>query len=167
MFRLDDDLEHFMQFWFAGLTDGLEKLDEPARDTVLRECGKACARSYTAEVFREARRDSGGAGGGLAGFLAALGERFPGSTYELLGAEARGAATIRVRYASCGCDLVETGLVTSPLICDCSTHNLRENFEQGLGAPVSVSLEGSILRGAPACEFLVSLGVEARAEGSE
>ncbi|MGC9974312.1 MAG: hypothetical protein ABSC36_02825, partial [Gaiellaceae bacterium] len=96
-----------MRFWFSGLMSGLESVDESAREAILRECGKACARSYSAGVFQEARKDSDG----MESFLAALAARFPGATYELLGAE-----TIRVRYASCACDLVETGLVTSPLI---------------------------------------------------
>ncbi len=157
MSHVDDDLKHFMKFWFAGFTEGLENADSAARDSILRECGKACAGSYTAEVFREARKASGGTGGSMAGFLAALSERFPDSTYQLLDA-APGAETIRVRYSRCGCDLVENGLVTSPVICGCSAHNLRENFEQALGEPVTVTLESSILGGAGHCEFLVSLG---------
>jgi predicted hydrocarbon binding protein len=145
----DKELKQFMRFWFSGLMSGLESVDESAREAILRECGKACARSYSAGVFQEARKDSDG----MESFLAALAARFPGATYELLGAE-----TIRVRYASCACDLVETGLVKSPLICKCSAHNLRENFERALEKPVTVTLERSILQGASCCEFLVSLG---------
>lgn len=159
--EIDRDLKNFMEFWFSGFASGLENIDESARDAVLRECGKACARSYTAGVFREAWNESTD----MAEFLAALGERFPDASYELLDAEpgARpgaepGAETIRVRYSRCGCDLVETGLVTSPLICDCSAHNLRENFAQALERPVAVTLESSILRGATRCEFSVVLG---------
>lgn len=138
----------FMKFWFSGLVSGLEKADEPAREAILQECGKACARSYTAAVFQEARKDSDE----METFLAALGARFPGAAYELINAE-----TIRVRYSKCACDLVETGLVDSPVICRCSAHNLRENFERALEKPVTVTLESSILQGASRCEFLVSL----------
>ncbi len=143
-----DELSEFMSFWFSGLISGLENVDEPAREAILRECGKACASSYTAGVFKEAKENSGD----MESFLIALAERFPDATYQLVGAE-----TIRVRYSSCACDLVESGLVKSPLICDCSAHNLRENFERALNRPVTVSLENSILQGASECEFLVSL----------
>ena len=129
--ELDEELSKFMSFWFSGLTSGLESVDESAREAILRECGKACARSYTAGVFQEVKEHSADMGA----FLASLAERFPSAGYEPLSAE-----TIRVRYSKCACDLVETGLVTSPLICECSAHNLRENFEQALGTPVSVSL---------------------------
>ncbi len=144
----DEELKQFMSFWFRGLTSGLERVDASAREAILSECGKACARSYTAAVFMQARRNSDG----MSGFLTALASSFPGARYELIGAD-----RIRVLYSECGCDLVESGLVTSPLLCECSAHNLRENFEQALERPVSVTLERSILQGASECEFLVSL----------
>jgi predicted hydrocarbon binding protein len=143
-----EELKRFMKFWFTGLVNGLEKVDEPAREVILQECGKACARSYTAAVFQEARKDSDD----IETFLAALGARFSGATYELIDAE-----TIRVCYSKCACDLVEAGLVDSPLICRCSAHNLHENFERALEKPVTVTLESSILQGASRCEFLVLL----------
>ena len=65
--------------------------------------------------------------------------------------------TIRVRYDHCECDLVKCGLITSPIICECSAHNLVENFEQSLGTSVAVAIESSILRGEHCCAFVVSL----------
>jgi hypothetical protein len=144
----NEELKQFMRFWFSGLIGGLESVDESARQTILSECGKACARSYTAAVFRDASKSSADMGD----FLTALAARFPDAAYEPLDSN-----TIAVRYSKCGCDLVETGLVSSPLLCRCSAHNLRENFEQALGRPVTVTLESSILRGAGHCEFLISL----------
>jgi predicted hydrocarbon binding protein len=152
MLESNDELNQFMRFWFSGLISGLESVDAPAREAILRECGKACASSYTAGVFKEAKKNSAD----MESFLAALAERFPGATYELVAAEPVGAETITVRYPNCACDLVESGLVKSPLLCDCSAHNLRENFEQTLNRPVTVSLVSSILQGASRCEFLVS-----------
>ena len=145
---MDEEPTQFMRFWFSGLMSGLESVDESAREVILHECGKACARSYTAGVFQEAEKNSADMGA----FLASLTARFPNSTYELLA-----SGTIRVRYSKCACDLVETGLVSSPLICGCSAHNLRENFEQALDKPVTVTLERSILQGSSYCEFLVSI----------
>ena len=144
----DEGVRHFMTYWFSGLMNGLESVDEPARRTILRECGKACAESYTAEVFQDARERSTD----MEAFLAVLAARFPEATYEQLT-----SGTIRVRYTRCACDLVKCGLVKSSLICECSAYNLQENFERAWGIPVSVTLETSILQGAPQCVFLVSL----------
>lgn len=144
----DETIKHFMTCWFTGLMSGLESVDDSAQQAILRECGKACAQSYTAAVFQEARKQSVD----LDAFLIALAARFPEATYELLT-----PCTIQVRYSSCACDLVRQGWVQSPLICECSAHNLRENFERALGLPVTVTLETSILRGATDCLFTVAL----------
>jgi hypothetical protein len=147
MSKEDPELQRFLTHWFSGLMKGLEGVDEPAREAILRECGRACARSYTAGVFQEARKGSADVGA----FLVALTSRFPEATYELLNPHA-----IRVRYASCACDLVRCGLVESPLICRCSAYNLQENMECALGVPVTVGLEASILGGATSCSLLVT-----------
>jgi len=138
----DEGVRHFMTYWFSGLMNGLESVDEPARKAILRECGKACAESYTVKVFQDARERSID----MEAFLAILAAKFPEATYEQLT-----SGTIRVRYTRCACDLVK-----SSLICECSAYNLRENFERAWGVPVSVTLETSILQGAPQCVFLVS-----------
>jgi hypothetical protein len=142
------EVQHFLEHWFAGLMSGLENLDRPDREAVLRHCGQACADSYTAELFRTARAQSSD----MEAFTARLAECFPQANYELLAAD-----TLRVRYRACACDLVRLGLVRSPLLCTCSSYNLQANLERALGLPVSVRLEASILQGADQCSFLVSL----------
>jgi predicted ArsR family transcriptional regulator len=149
---MDDGLRGFMEHWFAGLVTGLAEVDEDARDAILRACGRACADSYTAQVFQEAWQESRD----LDRFLARLAGRFPGATYERTGPH-----SIRVTYASCGCDLVRLGLVESPFICGCSAHNLQDNLERALGTPVTVDRGRSILEGASNCTFDVQLGEEA------
>lgn len=144
----DKAFRHFLAHWFSGLMNGLESVDPSARQTILRECGKACAASYTAGVFEEAWRQSAG----MEAFLAELAIQFPEATYEQPTPH-----TIRVRCDTCECDLVKRALVKSPLICECSAHNLRENLERALGTPVTVTVEGSILRGQTQCTWLVTL----------
>lgn len=141
--------DSFLSYWFDGLAKGLARLDAPSRTTLLRECGQACARSYTAQLFREAWER---AGGDVSRFLAELATRFPASTYTLVD-----DGTVKVRYDACGCDLVQSGWVTSPVLCECSAHNLQANFEAALGKPVTVTLEASLLRGGEACLFEVQL----------
>jgi len=151
MFEWDEGLKHFMTHWFSGLMRGLEEVDDGARETVLRACGKACAHSYTVQRFQEARRDSAD----LDGFLAQLADKFSGARYEKIAPH-----TIRVSYEQCTCDLVTHGLVTSPLLCECSVHSLRENFERSLETSVTVVIESSLLRGGNRCALLVSLEEE-------
>ena len=127
---------------------GVESLDEDSRRKVLTECGKACARSYTIQVFREVMEKSAD----LDSFLRNLSQRGSVSTYERITAD-----TIRVVYKECGCDLVRLGLVKSPTLCACSAADLCENLEQALGDPVRVKMESSILQGASHCEFTVTL----------
>jgi len=150
MAEIEKGLHEFLDYWFGGLLQGIEALDEPSQSKVLHECGKACARSYTAQVFREARQDSAD----IDAFLQNLARRLPKARYEQVG-----ATTIKVTYTRCGCDLVRLGLVKSPIFCECSAANLRENFEQALGTSASVAIESSILRGGPQCVLMVSLKV--------
>jgi hypothetical protein len=147
MSEWDNEFRRFLTYWVSGFLDGLAKTDERARETILGECGKACARSYTAQVFQDARRQSTD----MDAFFVYLADRFPGATYERTDAR-----TMRVRYATCECDLVRHRLVTSPMLCACSAHNLRENLEQSLGVPVSVAIESSILRGGTHCLLVAS-----------
>lgn len=140
--------DRFLKYWFSGLVNGLERTDETAREAILRECGKACAASYTAEVFRDAWKQSTD----LQSFLNILADRFPEASYELIE-----SGVIRVCYSYCACDLVKWQLVETPLLCRCSMYNLEENFEQALGTQVSVELRASILAGAPQCVFIVFL----------
>ncbi len=144
----DPELERFMTYWFSGLVRGLESVNQQSRETILAECGKACGRSYTIQVFQDARRHSAD----LNAFLDHLATSFPEATYERLDAH-----TIRVTYVRCECDLVKCGLVSSPILCECSAHNLQENLQQSLGTPVSVTIETSILGGDPQCVFLATM----------
>jgi len=139
----------FLSYWFDGFMRGVEDLDAPSRTTLLRACGQACARSYTAQVFREAWER---AGGDTVRFLAELATRFPASIYTLVAAD-----TVEVRYDACACDLVQAGWVTSPVLCECAVHNLKANFVAALGTPVAVTLKASLLREGEACLFELRL----------
>ena len=148
MDETDKGFREFLGFWFMGFMRGMQTLDEPSRKKILYECGRACAQSYTAAIFRETKQNSSG----LDLFLQNLGERFPGAHYEL-----QGSKTIHVTYNQCGCDLVRLGLVNSPNFCECSAANLRENLEQAFGMAASVVIESSIIRGGKKCVLVATL----------
>lgn len=148
MDEIEKGLKEFLDYWYAGFMRGIEALDEPSRKKVLAECGKACAESYTVQVFREAKQNSVD----LDSFLRNLSQKGSGSKYERIGEN-----TIRATYNKCGCDLVRLGLVKSPTLCECSAANLRENLQQSLGKSASVAVESSILRGGTHCVLIATL----------
>jgi len=151
MDEIEKGLKEFFDYWFRGFMQGVETLDEPSRQIVLHECGKACAQSYTVQIFREIAQKSEN----LDSFLQNLSQRGSGSRYERIGSN-----TIRATYNSCGCDLVRLGLVKSPTLCDCSAANLCENLEQSLGISASAAIDTSVLRGGTHCVLIVTLGEE-------
>jgi predicted hydrocarbon binding protein len=148
MDEIEKGLKEFFDYWFAGFMRGVESLDEPSQRKVMYECGKACAQSYTIQVFREVKQKSED----IDSFLQNLSRRGSGSKYERMDPN-----TIKVTYSQCGCDLVRLGLVKSPTLCECSAANLRENLQQSVGISTSVAVESSILRGGTHCVFIVSL----------
>lgn len=146
--EISSDLHNFFTFWFSGFERGLESLSATACTTILHSCGKACARSYTVPLFQQAWRETGN----LDDFLAHLSQNCLEAHFERVGVNG-----IKATYATCDCDLVRLGLITSPALCECSAANLQENLEKSLGLPASVAIESSILRGATECVLLVTL----------
>lgn len=144
---MGEGFEHFLNYWLAGLLQGLEAIDENSRAVVLRACGTGCADSYTAQLFRDTKEQSVN----LKTFLETLAQRFPEATYERTGPQ-----EIRVTYSRCACDLVTLGFTRSPVLCQCSAFNLQANFERAFGTEVEVSLQSSILRQKSECVFVVS-----------
>jgi hypothetical protein len=142
MDEIEKGLKDFLDHWYAGFIRGVEKSDASSQKKMWEECGKACAESYTAEVFREVWKNSAG----VDSFLQNLSRRGSDSAYERIGPDA-----VRATYGRCGCDLVRLGWANSPALCECSAANLRENLRQALGMTPSVSVESSILRGGSRC----------------
>jgi len=151
MDEIEKGLKEFLDYWYTGFMRGLESLDEISQRKVLAECGKACAQSYTVQVFRQANQNSTD----LDSFLRNLSGKGSGSRYERIGPN-----TIKATYNNCGCDLVRLGLVKAPTLCECSAANLRENLRQSWGRAASVAIESSILRGGTQCVLIATLGDE-------
>ncbi|MHA2094706.1 MAG: hypothetical protein ACW98F_08755 [Candidatus Hodarchaeales archaeon] len=64
--------------------------------------------------------------------------------------------TLTATYSECKCPLVKSGLVDSPVICECSPNWLLQNFEEILDTTVSIKTEKTILRGSENCVFVIS-----------
>ena len=140
-------MDRFLACWFSGFAKSLDKIDTTSRTEILRACGVACANSYTAEIFSDAKRRSQD----LESFLANLSAAFSGAAYDMVGDHA-----IRVRFSDCDCDLVQADFVRFPHLCECSLFNLKESVERALGVPAAVSMAATILRGGTCCEFAVT-----------
>lgn len=138
----------FFRFWFKGWQHGIEEMDETSRSALLKQCAKACAHSHTVQLFQDARAS----GSDLNSFVECLRRLIPHANYEL-----KNKNEIRVTYDQCGCDLVTMGLVNSPLLCECSAYNLKENLEQSLRQPVDVKMVSSILRGDEQCILVAKI----------
>jgi hypothetical protein len=148
MEEIEKELKEFFDYWYKGFLRGIENIDETSRNTVLHNCGKACAESYTVQIFKELKLKSSD----IDTFLQILSNKGSGSSYIRIRPN-----TIKATYFQCGCDLVRLGLIESPNLCECSAANLKENLEQSLNIPVSVKIETSILRGGKQCILIAEI----------
>ena len=138
----------FYRHWFQGIGEFLETAAPAAIDAFVERCAESCSASYSRGVYERAF-----AGGrDIAGALAELKRAFADFDYTLDGNR------IEIRYARCGCDLVNDGLLSSPMLCACSVASCRKNFEAALGpGSVSVELRDSVLKGDGRCALVVTV----------
>lgn len=138
----------FYREWFAGVNGFLDRASDEAFAEFIDRCAESCSASYSRGVYE--RAFSGGAS--LAEALAALKKEFADFDYTLDG------NAIEIRFARCGCDLVNDGLISSPRLCACSVASCKKNWETVLGpGSVSVKLTESVLRGDGRCVLAVTL----------
>ncbi|UCG03931.1 MAG: hypothetical protein JSW11_08075 [Candidatus Heimdallarchaeota archaeon] len=146
-FEWNDELKKFLKEWFSGLMAGVERINGETWPNVLEMTGRACAHVHSGETFWEIWETTKN----LDNFIVKINEVVGEKIYTKLDNN-----TLSVSYSKCKCPLVRSGLVESPLICECSPNWLMENFEAILGQPVTVTIEQTILRGANTCQFTIS-----------
>jgi len=138
----------FYAHWFAGVNRFLDSADGSSREAFIESCAESCSASYSRGVYE--RAFSGGRD--LAGGLEELKRNFADFDYTLNGDE------IEIRFARCGCDLVNDGRMSSPMLCDCSVASCRKNWETIYGeGSVRVELKESVLKGDGRCVLAVKL----------
>ena len=141
--------DNFYSYWFKGLDQALNELDDRGVDVLMTNCGRACSDSYPKQVYVEQYR----AARDLDDFLVRLARQFGGTSIRRIGPD-----EIELVYTGCGCDLVREGYVTDPKLCLCSLKSLQYNWESVLGkGAVSCRLEQTILNGDDCCRFIVKL----------
>jgi len=140
----------FLHHWFKGFEKAVDRMPEPDRNAIWKECGRACSDSYTKQIYIDvyARSES------LRDFCGHLKERFP--EMDICLSDDRGC--VRIAYRYCACDLVRDGYISTPLLCECSRQGLLYNWEAILGEhKVEVELLQSILGGGDCCRFLIRI----------
>ena len=147
-YPMDENLFIFLKEWFSGLIKGIEKLNDETWPKILEMTGRACAQVHSGDMFKESWNKTRN----LDTFLDRINLLMEEEIYQKIN-----ETTIKVSYSECKCPLVISGLIESPVICECSPNWLMENFEQILDNNVLVTTKQTILRGAKTCEFLVSL----------
>ncbi|MFX0124651.1 MAG: hypothetical protein ACFFAE_13545 [Candidatus Hodarchaeota archaeon] len=143
----NEELKTFLQDWFSGLMEGIERINGEAWPNVLEMTGRACTRVHSNKTFWKIWESTKN----LDNFIVKINDVMGEKIYERLD-----TTTILVSYSKCTCPLVRSGLVNSPLICECSPNWLMENFGTILGKSVLIKTEKTILRGADTCQFTIS-----------
>lgn len=135
--------------WVRSLLSSAEELlDATKREQLLESCGRACAIHYGAIEMAQSIAKSTAQ---LDAQLNQVNRKIP-----WCGKWVNEKGTITSVCASCGCPLVQEGLVTlSPVLCNCSRGYVKAVFEAILERPVYVELEQAIGRGDPVCRFVV------------
>lgn len=152
---MSDEMGEFLRFWYEGWEQSLPLMEPACRSAMLEKCGRACAASYTAEIFRQAAEESAT----LADLAEALNQRFTISHFEV-----DEAGSLVAHYTHCGCPLVESGWVKDPLLCECSLVSLQANMEAAIAqqpalgdpAAMQVTLYTSMLEGDDECLLKVA-----------
>lgn len=137
----------FLDIWFSGFSESIDKMDTAQRAELLAPCAKACSDSYPAQVFTDAYKRASS----MELFLRDIEEKMQGISIEI-----NEDGTAVFVYPKCYCDLHTRGYVNTPQMCDCSRLNLIYNFEAALGKDcVEVKLLQSVLGGAKTCRLHV------------
>lgn len=140
-------MDKFLKYWFQGFENAVMTLDEESKSRIFKECGKACAESYTKEIYLYAKSNAKNE----EEFLELLRSAFPELTIEK-----KEGDSYLITYKYCACDLVQQDFVKSPHLCECSRQSLLYNWENIFGKDnVEVELLQSILQGDPCCKFYV------------
>lgn len=135
----------FLDIWFSGFSESIDKMDAATRSELLAPCAKACSDSYPAKAFVEAYKEASS----MEHFLRDIEARMQGISIEI-----NEDGTAVFVYPQCYCDLHTRGYVDTPNMCDCSRLNLICNFEAAFGKNcVEVNLLQSVLGGAETCRL--------------
>lgn len=135
----------FYKHWFAGINCFLETASSESINEFLCECARSCSSSFSREVYILAFSGDRALSEGLEELHRAF-EDFDYTVFD---------DHIEIRYATCGCDLVNEGHISSSRLCLCSELSMWDNFKAVGTEPEKIIRKGSILHGDSRCCFEV------------
>lgn len=143
-------MDDFLKYWFNGFQNSLDQIDDISKGKIFKECGKACSKSYTNQIYISAKKNSNCE----EEFIEELRKAFPEIMIEVI---ERGHK-YDIKYKFCACDLVNKKYMNTSYICECSRNSLLYNWETVFGkGKIIVELIQTILSGAPYCQFKVTI----------
>ena len=135
--------------WMATLLSSMEnELDDTTMKRLLESCGRTCASHHGGIDMAHS----------IAKSSSDINEQLNLAKYKIPwgGKWVNEKGRITSLCESCGCSLVQEGLVTlSPAFSNCSRGYVKAVFEAMMNTPVTVKLEHSIGRGDPVCRYVV------------
>ncbi|MFX1368592.1 MAG: hypothetical protein ACFFAY_08350 [Promethearchaeota archaeon] len=146
--EFDNKAKHFFQIWYGALILGVQELETASVGLVFRYTGEKCAESFAKSTFLETWKESQS----FESFIAGLNQKI-GDGAELF--QIIDDNTIEATYPRCFCPLVDFGLVSSPLICNCSDSWLKSNFKSAMRKDVVVDRLESVRSGSDKCRFRI------------
>jgi hypothetical protein len=139
----------FLRNWLEVLMTTIEKQDENVRAELLSTCGAACA-GHATESFKKIWNKSDN----LKEFLDNMNAEMcdGGNFYHYINEN-----TIEITYPKCLCPIVGFGLISSPMLCNCSSAWLKTNMEVTLGRTAHLQQLHTVLSGEKTCDFRITL----------
>ena len=116
----------FLKYWFEGFERSIQGLDDEARESIFKECGKSCSDSYTRQIYIDEYQSSQN----LEEYLFRLKARFPEISFTVI----KDNEIVELTYNFCACGLVRDGYIKTPLLCECSRQSLLYNWGSVFGS---------------------------------
>jgi predicted hydrocarbon binding protein len=135
--------------WFTVLINTIEEQPQEIREKLLSVCGSACA-GHAIDAFKKVYSESNN----LEEYLQNLNTKLckGEDVYRYVSEN-----TIEVAYPRCFCPIVGFKLITSPILCNCSSSWLKTNLEATLDKTVEVRKISTALSGNSTCSFKIKL----------
>lgn len=136
--------------WFKGFENGITQLSADNRNRLFSECAKNCVESCVLKIYKKMYDESHG---NLDDFFNKVND-LPGVRSDIV----KPGHTYHLIFKECTCGLCNTGLVTTPLFCECSRQSVIYSMNKLWKKHIfNVTLCHSILQGAQDCKIKIEV----------
>ncbi|BBF43717.1 hypothetical protein lbkm_2405 [Lachnospiraceae bacterium KM106-2] len=143
-------MDQNIQFWFHGFEKGIEKMEQPQRELIFRECGKNCANNWALNVYKEIYHK---VNGDLDEFFQKMNEIEDVRT-EIVESRRK----YYLCFERCVCSMHKEGYLNSPCLCECSRQSVLYVMTSLMPeTKVEVTMDTTVLRGGKECRILIEI----------